>query len=222
MRIVTHGISPGIEDPLRQRELTPCSQNLNSGLKWIFADSGDFGIKPSFGRPVWGPRGPLRLYAGRPRWGGAILNLSKERTNMAVRKSEAEWKGDLLKGQGTMKLGSGAFEGSYSFPSRFESGQGTNPEELIAAAHAGCFSMALSAGLGKAGFTPTRIHTTATVHLEKVGEGFDITKIELDSEAQIPGIDNKTFLEHAEGAKKGCPVSKALAGPQITLTAKLV
>ena len=87
---------------------------------------------------------------------------------MAVRKSEAEWKGDLLKGQGTMKLGSGAFEGSYSFPSRFESGKGTNPEELIGAAHAGCFSMALSAGLGKAGFTPTRIHTTATVHLEKV------------------------------------------------------
>ncbi|MBI1940848.1 MAG: OsmC family protein [Acidobacteria bacterium] len=141
---------------------------------------------------------------------------------MAVRTSEAEWKGDLLKGEGTMKLGSGAFEGSYSFPSRFESGQGTNPEELIAAAHAGCFSMALSAGLGKAGFTPTRIHTTATVHLEKVGEGFAITRIELDSQAQIPGIDDKTFQEHAEGAKKGCPVSKALAGPQISLKAKLV
>ncbi|HUU14061.1 MAG TPA: OsmC family protein [Terriglobia bacterium] len=141
---------------------------------------------------------------------------------MAVRKSEAEWKGDLLKGQGTMKLGSGAFEGSYSFPSRFESGQGTNPEELIAAAHAGCFSMALSAGLGKAGFTPTRIHTTAAVHLEKVGEGFAITRIELESEAQIPGIDDKTFQEHAEGAKKGCPVSKALAGTQISLKAKLV
>ncbi len=141
---------------------------------------------------------------------------------MAVRKSEAEWKGDLLKGQGTMKLGSGAFEGSYSFPSRFESGQGTNPEELIAAAHAGCFSLALSAGLGKAGFTPARIHTTATVHLEKVGEGFAITRIELDSEAQVPGIDDKTFQEQAEGAKKGCPVSKALAGPQISLKAKLV
>jgi len=141
---------------------------------------------------------------------------------MAVRKSEAEWKGDLLKGQGTIKLGSGAFEGSYSFPSRFESGQGTNPEELIAAAHAGCFSMALSAGLGKAGFTPTRIHTTAAVHLEKVGEGFAITRIELESEAQIPGIDDKTFQEHAEGAKKGCPVSKALAGTQISLKAKLV
>jgi osmotically inducible protein OsmC len=121
-----------------------------------------------------------------------------------------------------MKLGSGAFEGKYSFPSRFESGAGTNPEELIAAAHAGCFSMALSAGLGKSGFTPTRIHTTAKVHLEKVGEGFAITKIELDTEAQIPGIDNKTFQEHAEGAKKGCPVSKALAGPEITLNAKLI
>jgi len=141
---------------------------------------------------------------------------------MAVRKSEAEWRGDLLKGQGTMKLGSGAFEGKYSFPSRFESGQGTNPEELIAAAHAGCFSMAFSAGLGKAGFTPTRIHTTATVHLEKVGEGFAITRIELESEAQIPGIDDKTFQEQAEGAKKGCPVSKALAGTQISLKAKLV
>jgi osmotically inducible protein OsmC len=141
---------------------------------------------------------------------------------MAVRKSEAEWKGDLLKGQGTMKLGSGAFEGSYSFPSRFESGKGTNPEELIGAAHAGCFSMALSAGLGKAGFTPTRIHTTATVHLEKVGEGFAITRIELESEAQIPGIDDKTFQEQAEAAKKGCPVSKALTGPQISLKAKLV
>jgi osmotically inducible protein OsmC len=141
---------------------------------------------------------------------------------MAVRKSEAEWKGDLLKGQGTMKLGSGAFEGSYSFPSRFESGKGTNPEELIGAAHAGCFSMALSAGLGKAGFTPTRIHTTATVHLEKVGEGFAITRIELESEAQIPGIDDKTFQEQAEAAKKGCPVSKALAGSQISLKAKLV
>ena len=141
---------------------------------------------------------------------------------MAVRTSEAEWKGNLLQGQGTVKLGSGAFEGKYSFTSRFESGAGTNPEELIGAAHAGCFSMALSAGLGKSGFTPTRIHTTARVHLEKVGEGFAITKIELETEAQIPGIDDKTFQEHAEGAKKNCPVSKALAGPQITLQAKLV
>jgi osmotically inducible protein OsmC len=141
---------------------------------------------------------------------------------MAVRSAEAEWKGNLREGQGTMKLGSGAYEGRYSFASRFESGTGTNPEELIGAAHAGCFSMALSAGLGRAGFTPTRIHTTAKVHLEKVGEGFGITRIELDTEAQIPGIDAKAFQEHAEAAKKNCPVSKALAGAEITLQAKLV
>lgn len=140
---------------------------------------------------------------------------------MAVRTSEAEWKGNLREGQGTMKLGSGAFEGRYSFPSRFESGQGTNPEELIGAAHAGCFSMALSAGLSKAGFTPTRVHTTAKVHLEQVEGGFAITKIELATEAQIPGIDNSTFQQQAEAAKKNCPVSKALAGTAITLTAKL-
>ncbi len=140
---------------------------------------------------------------------------------MPVRTSEAEWKGNLLQGQGTMKLGSGAFEGKYSFPSRFESGQGTNPEELIGAAHAGCFSMALSFILGNAGFNPTRVHTTARVHLEKVGEGFSITKIELETEAQIPGIDDQTFQGHAEAAKKGCPVSKALTGTEITLKAKL-
>lgn len=141
---------------------------------------------------------------------------------MPVRTSEAEWKGNLLQGQGTMKLGSGAFEGKYSFPSRFESGQGTNPEELIGAAHAGCYSMALSFILGNAGFNPTRVHTTARVHLEKVGEGFSITKIELETEAQIPGIDDQTFQGHAEAAKKGCPVSKALTGTEITLKAKLV
>lgn len=140
---------------------------------------------------------------------------------MPVRTSEAEWKGNLLQGQGTMKLGSGVFEGKYSFPSRFESGQGTNPEELIGAAHAGCFSMALSFILGNAGFNPTRVHTTARVHLEKVGEGFSITKIELETEAQIPGIDDQTFQGHAEAAKKGCPVSKALTGTEITLKAKL-
>ena len=141
---------------------------------------------------------------------------------MAVRSSEAEWKGNLRNGQGTMKLGSGAFQGPYTFVSRFESGKGTNPEELIAAAHAGCFSMALSAGLSAAGFTPTRVHTTARVHLEPVGQGFGITKIELQTEAEIPGIDEPTFQKEAESAKKNCPVSKALAGPQITLAATLV
>src|SRR3970040_262228 len=141
---------------------------------------------------------------------------------MAVRTSEAEWKGNLLQGQGTMRLGSGAFEGKYSFPSRFESGQGTNPEELIGAAHAGCYSMALSFILGNAGFNPTRVHTTARVHLEKVGEGFSITKIELETEGQIPGIDDKTFQGPAEAAKKGCPVSKGVTGTEITLKAKPV
>jgi len=140
---------------------------------------------------------------------------------MAVRSAEAEWKGSLREGAGRMKLGSGAFEGSYSFPSRFESGAGTNPEELIGAAHAGCYSMALSAGLGKAGFTPTRIHTVARVHLEKVGEGFGITRIELETEAEVPGIGAAAFQEQAEGAKKGCPVSKALAATEITLKATL-
>ena len=141
---------------------------------------------------------------------------------MPVRSSSAVWNGNLLQGSGTMKLGSGAYEGKYSFPSRFESGQGTNPEELIAAAHAGCYSMALSATLGKAGFNPTRVATTAKVHLEKVGDGFSITKIELVTEAQIPGIDNATFQTNAEAAKKGCPVSKALTATEITLQAKLV
>src|SRR3954454_6409993 len=107
---------------------------------------------------------------------------------MAIRTSEAEWNGSLREGNGRVKLGSGAFEGKYSFASRFEEAGGTNPEELIAAAHAGCFSMALSAALGRANFTPTRIFTTAAVHLEKVGDAFAITRIELDCEATVPGI----------------------------------
>ena len=141
---------------------------------------------------------------------------------MATRSAEAVWNGNLREGHGTMKLGSGAYEGKYSFASRFESGQGTNPEELIGAAHAGCFSMALSAGLGKAGFNPTSIHTAARVYLEKVGEGFGITRIELTTDAQVPGIDEATFLRHAEDAKKNCPVSKALTGTKIILDARLV
>ena len=120
-----------------------------------------------------------------------------------------------------MKPGSGAFEGKYSFASRFEEAGGTNPEELIAAAHAGCFSMALSAGLGKAGFTPRRVHTTAAVRLEKVGEGFGITRIDLDCEAEVPGIDDAGFQAEAKKAKENCPVSKALAGVQISLSARL-
>ena len=141
---------------------------------------------------------------------------------MSVANADAVWEGGLKDGKGTMKLGSGAFNGAYSFRTRFEGAPGTNPEELIGAAHAGCYSMALSAGLGKSGFTPKRIHTTAQVHLEKVGEGFKITRIQLRTEAEIPGIDEKTFKEHADGAKKGCPVSQALAGTQIELEARLV
>ena len=141
---------------------------------------------------------------------------------MATRNGSAVWEGTLREGKGTVKLGSGAFEGSYSFASRFEEGTGTNPEELIGAAHAGCFSMALAAGLSKASISPKRIATTAKVHLGQVEGGFAITSIELDTTAEVPGVDEKTFLEHAEGAKKNCPVSKALAGTEIKLNAKLV
>ena len=141
---------------------------------------------------------------------------------MPVRKADAVWEGDIRGGNGKVSLGSGAFEGRYSFGSRFEEAAGTNPEELIGAAHAGCFSMALSGGLGRGGHTPKRIATTAKVHIEKVGEGFSITRIELDTQAEVPGIDDATFQEFANKAKEGCPVSKALAGTQITLNAKLV
>jgi lipoyl-dependent peroxiredoxin len=142
---------------------------------------------------------------------------------MPTRQSEAEWSGDLKQGKGTMKLGSGAFEGAYSFKSRMESGTGTNPEELIAAAHAGCFSMALSAILSGAGHIPTRVHTVAKVSFDAVPGGFAITKIDLNTEAQVPGLDNAAFQKIALDAKKGCPVSKALAAvPEISLTAKLL
>jgi len=142
---------------------------------------------------------------------------------MATRVSEAQWEGNLREGTGRLKLGSGELECAYTFASRFEQGKGTNPEELIAAAHASCFSMALSAMLSGAGHTPKRVHTTAKVHIEKVGEGFEITKIELFTDAEIPGIDDATFQDFAQQAKVGCPVSKALAAvPVITLEAKLV
>jgi osmotically inducible protein OsmC len=141
---------------------------------------------------------------------------------MPTRTAEAEWKGALKDGAGKIKLGSGAFEGQYSFKTRFEDGAGTNPEELLGAAHAGCFSMALSAQLSGAGFVPTRIHTTAKVYLEKVEGGFGITRIDLETEAEVPGIDQAKFSEFADGAKKGCPVSKALAGVDIHLNAKLI
>ena len=141
---------------------------------------------------------------------------------MPIRTSEAMWEGNLIKGRGKMKLGSGAFEGSYSFGSRFENAPGTNPEELIGAAHAGCFSMALSMILDQAGYKVEQIHTIARVHIDKVGEGFKITTIELETEGKVPGIDERTFRDKAETAKKGCPVSMALTGVDIRLEAKLV
>jgi lipoyl-dependent peroxiredoxin len=141
---------------------------------------------------------------------------------MPVRKAEAEWNGGLRDGSGRVKLGSGAFEGSYSFGSRFENAKGTNPEELLGAAHAGCFSMALAAGLGKAGFQPKRVHTTASVHIDKVGAGFEITKIELDCEAEVPNIAENLFHAEAAAAKEGCPLSKALKATEIVLKARLL
>jgi lipoyl-dependent peroxiredoxin len=142
---------------------------------------------------------------------------------MPTRTSEATWSGDLKAGSGKMKLGSGAYEGAYTFKSRMETGPGTNPEELIAAAHAGCFSMALSAMLAGAGHTPKSVHTVAKVSFEPVTGGFAITKIHLETEGQVPGLDAAGFQKIAEEAKKGCPVSKALAAvPEITLSAKLI
>jgi osmotically inducible protein OsmC len=141
---------------------------------------------------------------------------------MPTRSASAVWEGDLRSGKGKMRLGSGAFEGAYSFASRFEEGTGTNPEELAGAAHAGCFSMALSNALASAGHTPTRVSTTAKVHLEKRPEGFRIPVIELVTEAVVPGIDEKAFLGLAENAKKGCPISNLFTGAEIRLGAKLV
>lgn len=140
---------------------------------------------------------------------------------MTVRSAEAEWLGSLAEGSGSISLESGAFHGAYSFKTRFGDTPGTNPEELIGAAHAGCFSMALSAELGKAGHAPQRIHTTAKVHLEKAGGGFAITRIHLSTRAQIADISADEFQQIAEGAKANCPVSKALAGVQIELDATL-
>jgi len=139
---------------------------------------------------------------------------------MAVRQSSAEWKGTLKEGAGTMKVGSGAYDGPFTWASRFDTGPGTNPEELIGAAHAGCFSMFLSSVLTKAGFPPVSINTTATVHLT---DGPTISLVELNTEVEAPGLTDADLQTHAAAAKAGCPVSKALAGgPEIKLVAKLV
>ena len=141
---------------------------------------------------------------------------------MPVRNAEAQWEGTLQDGKGLMRFGSGAFEGQYSFKSRFEEGTGTNPEELLAAAHAGCFSMALAGALGRNETPPSRVSTTADVHLDKTDAGFRIQKIDLHTEAEVPGIDDAKFQEIAEATKSGCPVSVLLSAAEITLDAKLV
>jgi lipoyl-dependent peroxiredoxin len=142
---------------------------------------------------------------------------------MPIRKAEAEWKGNFIEGIGRLRLGSGAFEGPYSFKSRIEEAQSaTNPEELVGAAHAGCFTMALTMQLSRKGVTPRRIHTIANVKLDKVGDAFAITRVELEMEADIPGLDESTFQAIALEAEQNCPVSKALAGTEIHLTAKLL
>lgn len=140
---------------------------------------------------------------------------------MPVRGAQATWEGDLKQGKGSIKLDSGAFQGAYSFATRFEESPGTNPEELIAAAHAGCFSMALSAMLGQAGFHPQRIHTVAKVTIAQVPDGFRITQIKLYTQARIPDVDDDTFQKVAHQAKSGCPVSQALAATPIELQAVL-
>lgn len=141
---------------------------------------------------------------------------------MPKRTANAKWNGSITEGDGTVALGSGAFEGPYSFKSRFEEGTGTNPEELIGAAHAGCFSMALSGALTEAGTPPESIETTAEVEVRMKGADISISTIKLTTRARVPGIDDAAFQEAAKGAKEGCPVSKALAGvDEITLDATL-
>jgi lipoyl-dependent peroxiredoxin len=141
---------------------------------------------------------------------------------MPVRTSEAEWSGDLPHGSGHMRVASRAFDGPYDFRSRMGDGAGTNPEELLAAAHAGCFSMALSAQLSSAGYSSERIHTRARVHLEQRDGGWYIPRIDLETQAVVPGVAAAVFQTQAEMAKKNCPLSRVLAGAEIHLQAKLV
>ena len=141
---------------------------------------------------------------------------------MATRIGSAEWRGDLKGGDGDLTVGDGVFKGAYSFSSRFEEGEGTNPEELIAAAHAACFTMALSNMLAEHGHSPDSVRTIAKVHLRQTEEGPTIQRIDLETEGKVPGIDEDHFAEHAEEAKRGCVVSRALAGVrEMTVTARL-
>ncbi len=142
--------------------------------------------------------------------------------SMPISKASARWTGNLTEGSGTIKTGKGGITGNYSFKSRFEEGEGTNPEELIGAAHAGCFSMAFSKALSDAGFTPTSVETVARVHLDKNDAGFGVTRIELETVGEVPGVDNDTFQKIAADAKENCPISRLLApGAQISLHATL-
>jgi osmotically inducible protein OsmC len=141
---------------------------------------------------------------------------------MAIRTAEAEWRGNLAQGSGHMTLGSGAFVGPYDFRSRMGDGKGTNPEELLGAAHAGCFSMALALQLTNAGYNVGRIHTSAKVYFEERDGGWSIHRIDLDAEASVQGIAKAAFEEQAQSAKKNCPVSRALSGVDIRLLAKLL
>ena len=141
---------------------------------------------------------------------------------MLTRTADARWTGDLKTGKGHLKTGSGAFEGAYSFGTRFEDAKGTNPEELLGAAHAACFTMALSNALAKAGHLPDSVATTATVTLAKGDAGFAISGIHLKTEGKVKGLSAADFLKHAEDTKKGCIVSRALASVPMTLDAKLV
>jgi osmotically inducible protein OsmC len=141
---------------------------------------------------------------------------------MPTRQADAQWTGTITEGSGTMKLGSGAFEGPYDFRSRMEDGGGTNPEELLGAAHAGCFSMALAAQLSAAGLKPESIKTHAEVNFTKAAAGWTIDKIHLATTASVPGISAEDFQAKAQEAKQNCPVSRALTGVQIELTATLV
>jgi lipoyl-dependent peroxiredoxin len=142
---------------------------------------------------------------------------------MAIRNASALWQGTLLEGSGIVRTGKGGYEGNYSFKSRFQEGEGTNPEELIGAAHAGCFSMALAKALTDAGFPPTSVETAAAVHLEPVDGAQTITRIDLTTTGEVPGIDEAEFLKLAEATKKACPVSRLLApGTEITLSANLL
>jgi lipoyl-dependent peroxiredoxin len=154
-----------------------------------------------------------RAVAGNPSRGGK---------HVATREGSAEWRGDLKSGEGDLRVGEMVFEGPYSYASRFEEGSGTNPEELIAAAHAACFSMALSGILADNGHHPEFVNTAAKVHLRAGDDGPRIARIDLETEGRVEGIDQETFAQHAEEAKAGCPVSQALASvDEITLEAKL-